>query len=109
MQICSSDELLGKVHRESGKGNRHQGHSEDNQKDPCEMQRAAEPDLQSVDHFNLVLLPQSLNTVVEQRVDVVLDSLNLLPIHTLQLGLQVLEVHLNQRGRDRHKPGHEAV
>lgn len=46
--------------------------------------------LQGIDHFDLVLLSQSLNTVVEQRVDVVLDPLNLLPIYTLQLGLQVL-------------------
>lgn len=45
--------------------------------------------LQCVDHFDLVFLPQSLNTVVEQRIDVVLDPLNLLPVYTLQLGLQV--------------------
>ncbi|TNN71256.1 hypothetical protein EYF80_018604 [Liparis tanakae] len=41
-----------------------------------------------VDHFDLVLFSQSLDTVVEQRVDVVLDPLDLLPIYTLQLGLE---------------------
>lgn len=36
--------------------------------------------LQCIDHFNLVLFPHSLNTVVEQGVYVVLDLLNLLSI-----------------------------
>lgn len=36
--------------------------------------------LQSIDHFNLVLFPHRLHTVVEQGVDVVLDLLNLLAI-----------------------------
>lgn len=54
--------------------------------------------LECVDHFYLVLFSQSLDTVVEQSVDVVLDPLNLLPIYTLQLGLQVLQVYLKHDG-----------
>ena len=46
--------------------------------------------LQGIDYFDLVFLSKSLNTVVKQRVDVVLNTLDFLPIYTLQFGLQVL-------------------
>lgn len=52
-----------------------------------EVKAGTFPYLQGIDHFDLVFLSQSLNAVVEQRVDVVLDPLNFFPIYTLQLGL----------------------
>lgn len=54
----------------------------------------AGPHLQSVNHLDLVLLPKGLHAVVEQAVDVVLDPHYLIPIQRLQLGLQVLQIHL---------------
>lgn len=54
--------------------------------------------LQCIDNFYLMLFSQSLDAVMEERVDVVLDPLHFLPINTLQFGLQVLQVDLEQTG-----------
>lgn len=52
--------------------------------------------LQCIDNFNLMLFSQSLDAVMEERVDVVLDPLHFLAINALQFGLQVLQVDLKR-------------
>lgn len=57
--------------------------------------------LQCIDNFYLMLFSQSLDAVMEERVDVVLNPLDFLPVDALQLGLQVLQIYLEQAGKDR--------
>lgn len=57
--------------------------------------------LQCIDNFYLMLFSQSLDTVMEERVYVVLNPLDFLPVDALQLGLQVLQIDLEQAGKDR--------
>ncbi len=50
--------------------------------------------LKRIDYFDLVLFTQSLNTVMEQTVDVVFDFHDFVPVQRLQLPLQILQIDL---------------
>lgn len=61
--------------------------------------------LQCIDNFYLMLFSQSLDAVMEEGVDVVLNPLDFLSVDALQLGLQVLQIDLEHKGRDRQAEG----